>query len=356
MDIPIKWDVDHPDPDKLQTGDLLFPRPAAVTHLQMLEAFSHAMAFAGGNKTLRDALGPDWLEVVDAHSTPGYAALPPQKNSILMEAGGRSLFDPSDPAHLYLLLRILRATFNDLLVDWLSMTVNEFIKHPISRILIGAINKDLGDGFFVGHVAMVMREKDGEHADDGRPWVIEANITDFSRYRVSIHPYHDEATDANTGPDSARKRGWVNYRAAMGQKVWAARPLSLAAAGADQAKRTRMAIIREAKSLLGRPYGFFDHPSLGETDRLYCSEFVLSVFRAVSSAGMDLNVDDHRWWRWLLDNLPPGAFKNELEHDLQVGGLYDKVIARPFFLLTVQMLWRSARLGALLKPDGAEYA
>ena len=60
-------------------------------------------------------------------------------------------------------------------------------------------------------------------------------------------------------------------------------------------------IIDSAKSHLGRPYGFFDNPALGDTDRLYCSEFVLSTFRQARQEGFDLvgtdRVEDlSRYW------------------------------------------------------------
>jgi hypothetical protein len=355
--IPITWGKTCPHPDSLQTGDLVFPRGPASDANALLEAITAMpqLSELTANMRVAELLGEERLQLLRVRNVPAHTMpLEPVQPDKLAEQGRGGVFDPTNPAHLFLLVRILNATFGDLTEQWLGMTVKQFLNHPISRILTGAINQDLGGGFFVGHVGLILREPSGASSGATQPWVIEGNITDFSHYRVSIHPYYDERETTGSLP-SGRMRGWVNYRTALGQQVWSGRPKAFINETPEVAQ-AREAIARHAKALLGRPYGFFDHPALGDTDRLYCSEFVLNVFRSVGTATLNLKVDDHRWWRWLLENLPFGAFRQQLEKALKEDGLYDRVINKEFFLLTVHMLWRSEQLAAQLKPGGEEYA
>jgi hypothetical protein len=346
--IPIAAGVNSPHENDLRTGDLLFPRSPipAADQLEMLLETSLPLLL-NPDKSIADVLGVRPVEE-RSRGMPGYEITRvAERPQFFIESARSGVFDPNRPEHLMLLLKILDATFGELTMDWLNMTVRQFIQHPIARILIDAINKDLGNGFFVGHCALVLREQAGHDANAGRAYVIEANITDFSHYRVSIHPY----SETNGAEPTS---GWVNFRCGLGQQVWHARPAALDR-DLPAAAAMRSAIVTWAKTLLGRPYGFFDNPALGETDRLYCSEFVYSVFSKADS--MQLDVGDHRSWRWLLENMPDPA-RTQLEDELRSGDgrLYQWVITRPFFLLTVQMLWRSARLVAKHKPGGVEYA
>lgn len=346
--IPIAPGTNSPREEDLQTGDLLFPRGEPHNKLAMLYVETAFHPLLNGDKPLEEVLGVRPVAQAEPPA-PGYQVvrLVDSPQLWIETAGGG--FDPNRPDHLMLLLKILDATFGELTREWLNMTVRQFIRHPISRILIDAINKDLGNGFFVGHCGLVLRERGGHDSDSGRAYVIEANITDFSHYRVSIHPYSDSSGNEPT-------RGWVNYRCGLGQKVWHARPIALDG-NRPGTGAIREAIVTHAKTLLGRPYGFFDNPCLGETDRLYCSEFVLSVFTQAGNSGANLDVTDHRCWKWLLENMAEPA-RTQLEKELRSGDgrLYNWVITRPFFLLTVQMLWRSAALVAKHRPGNAPYA
>ena len=250
----------------------------------------------------------------------------------------------------YLMLVILWKAFPELLGDWLKMTVAEFLQHPLSDLLIGALERESGPGFFVGHVAMVLRERDGAHAPDGDKWVIEANTTDFSHYRVAIHPYlvpGEPLAEPQPGDAvPARLRGWANRRLSSGESIWHSRHKSLldddTNAGVLDMRRR---LVDVAKSYLGRPYGFFDDPQFGDDGRFYCGEYVHKVFERVGAGA--LKVDENRTWDWLYTNralLGDAAFVTRLEHAMKKGGLLKKMQGKQFFLLTLPMLYKSSTL------------
>jgi Permuted papain-like amidase enzyme, YaeF/YiiX, C92 family len=264
--------------------------------------------------------------------------------------------DLSDPQNLYKLLRIIKAEFPALITGWLGMTMDEFLKHPMAKFLIHAMtSKDVKSGFFVGHVAMVIRESEGQLVDtqQGVPYVIECNITDFSHYRVSIHRYHVD----DGSPEENMARGWSNYRCGLGEKVWHAKPKYLFDAATTPAdkKGARQLIANAAKALIGCPYGFFDNPKFGDSDRMYCSEFVFNAYKAaMESARMP---DDKKTWGWV---------KTFFEYKSpEVGKLVQEIIDdkslsinpdTPFFLLTPPMLWQSMNMTQILSPGNEPYA
>ncbi len=378
--------------ENLQTGDIVFPRKAGSVStwlemhglgaavqidgvnnmpvysgypLESLTANGTVLALAPAPMTVADLLGPQRVRLLK-NKLPGYPQTAPKSDAWLTlemrTARAKGVFDPNDPNHMLMLLKILDATFGDLTEQWLGMNVKTFVRHPVARLLIGAMNQTVGAGFFIGHCGMILREKAGKHHPEGKLFVIEGNITDFSSYAVSISPYYNPDDPAPDAANAGQMTGWVNYRHAMGSKVWKCRPKALDQASPEQARRMREEILVQSKKLLGRPYGFFDHADLGDTDRLYCSEFVLVVLRAVADTlGLPrgdngaFDIEDRRWWAWLVQNVRDPSFKTELWQTLQAGGLWDRVQNKRFFLYTVQMLWCSAATTGHFKPDGEEY-
>lgn len=350
----------YPLPKDLNTGDLLFPRVpndgARSTALGVhgtLETLWNHVGRAWAERPLRELLGPDAVDMLEDETVHpdvgGLLATPTQpreqwleslaaEDRARMEFAGREM----------LLLFILRTTLKKLVKDWLGMTVGEFWRHPLRRILLGALEPGGQAQFFIGHVAMVLRERDGAHADDGEVWVIEANITDFSHYGVAQHRYwvDGEPTGWTKPGDHGhdRMRGWANRRLAQGEAIWHSR---LIPADADPARASqwRQHLVNRAKRYLGTPYGFFDDPEFGHTGRLYCGEFVQRVFTD-TEADAAWHVDQNLWWAWLfknLDALGPPDFVKEVDKALTLD-LRRKMQGEPFFLLTLPMLYRSAQL------------
>jgi hypothetical protein len=382
----------YPAEKSLQTGDLLFPKvvPSSPSPVWLSLRRRLERSDPGNGKTLRaylsDAIGPDAVQVLknDAFTMDVSALLaPPRVRSTSASALGAEMskiasqlssgaFDPgqglsmlggelmrlaakeSDPRaeadRTYLMLVILWKAFPELLDDWLDKSVVEFLGHPLYKLLIGAIENESGPGLFVGHVAMVLCERDGAHAANGRVWVIEANTTDFSHYRVAVHPYlvpgEPEAVPAPGDVVFPRLRGWANRRLSLGESIWHSRHKSLLAGDADAgALDMRQRLVDVAKSYLGRPYGFFDHPDFGDDGRFYCGEFVHKVFQRVG--GELLKVDENRTWNWLYENralMGDATFVQRLEHAMKAGGLLQQMQGKAFFLLALPMLYKSAAL------------
>lgn len=389
----------YPAPEQLQTGDLLFPKVAAAaafqtTWLTIRKRFVLPDTDPEMNRTLSAYLGEEVVKALhnDAfhHDVSALLARPrvPSSSSSGQDPGlsefglelsqlgaeqarlstgsfglglklsalgfeiSRLAEEKSQPRakadRTMLMLVILIKAFPDLLVAWLNMTVKEFLAHPLCELLMGAIERESGPGFFVGHVAMVLRERNGAHHPDGQVWVIEANTTGFSHYRVAVHRYLVEgeplAIPKPTDPVSPRLRGWANRRLAMGESVWCSRHRTLDVDDA-QALTLRQRLVHVSKSYLGRPYGFFDEPAFGDSGRFYCGEYVHRVLQDVGQAS--LRVDENRTWDWLYANralLGDAAFAKRVEHALQSQGLLKKMLGKPFFLLTLPMLYCSSTL------------
>jgi hypothetical protein len=288
-----------------------------------------------------------------------------EQNALLVQANGFPGVD--DPDFLFAMLAILRIEFPDLLNQWLNMSVDTFIRSEIGRFFIDMLTSpDVRLSFFVGHVAIVLREQDGQSVDapKGQVYVIEANITDYAHYRVSIHPYHcGTDMDPDTRPDAPpsewaqEMRGWVNRRCALGEYVWHARP---DLKGADPAWRT--ALMQVCKSLLGRPYGFFDHPAFGEDDRLYCSEFVYRAFKSLEMKGLlpgfAEGLRDRQTWGGMRDYLNASGQHEQLR--LVKNIMRDRKIPadKPFFVMPPPLLWNSIKLIDRINPgwESAPYA
>lgn len=360
----------HPFAADLQTGDLLFPRvpdSALEAHVRP-HPFWRAPSGAALEQKMADFLGQEAVDMLqDEALHPDVSGL---LNSPAQGPGPWLEMLEQDPAAAkarkaereMLLLFILREAFPDLLQAWLGMSVLQFLQHPLRQILLGALEREAGgDSFFVGHVAMVLRERDGAHADDGDVWVIEANTTDFSHYGVALNRYwaDNEPTDRVVqGPHGLdRMRGWANRRLAQGQAIWHSRFLA-AHSDAAAALPWRQRLVNHAKFYLGRPYGFFDNPTFGDAGRLYCGEFVQRVFQDAQPANQDWQVAQNRQWDWLLQHLgdlgSPTFVKdvsNALTQELRL-----KMKGKPFFLLTLHMLYRSAALKHLSPAGAGPYA
>jgi hypothetical protein len=353
-----QWNINCPHPDKLETGDLLFPKKAEPdSHLESSKkslSVKVVLVAGSGTKSVKDVLGIEFTQLLVSDVKSGLTIdlnLSLYENN--KEESTTAQVDLSDPKNLFKLMRIAKAAFPHLIQQWLNMSMDAFVKHPVAQFLFKAMTaKDVKSGFFIGHVAMVIREADGElvNAPHGVPYVIEANITDFSHYRVSIHRYYvDDGT-----PISNATRGWVNRRCGLGESVWHSRPQYLGADTVDAAKNNaaKLAISNAAKALIGRSYGFFDNPDFGDIDRLYCSEFIYKAYQAVQQ----INVNDHRNWGWVQ------TFFSQT--DPALGDLVKTIIDdselgidnnTKFFLLTPPMLWRSSGMSKVW-PASPPYA
>jgi hypothetical protein len=382
-----------PRPDELNTGDLLFPRRlhgAASFDLAHEEADMTSMSADYRNylaKRVRDIVS-DENDVLSYHyrrESPVSTGLSPDITRLRFSPSGRGgqthgfggppqvgdqvvaepvdhtslLVDPyaeDHPSGKWLhpaslpemdrqefdrwMLLILKTSLRAIPEDWLDMTVEDFHKHPIWDFLVEQLmSPDPTLSFFVGHVGVVLKE-------GGSTWVIEANITDYSHYRVAIHPYYVAEDQQSFGPappseslesairsNAANLRGWVNRRCALGELTWWARPKALT--DEDREKLPNL-----AKRYMGRPYGFFDHPGMGHSNRFYCSEFVYRVFCDVRPE-LKNSIDDQRTWGGMLNHLH--AAKQGSQADM-VDYLRRELGKRPsdeFFVFPPALLWRS---------------
>lgn len=400
----------YPAADLLRTGDLLFPKRIRATEdtgegpvrwvtLGLRTQLREVLGEPDRGPKLEEYLDPELIAAARRRVPYDVSALlaPPasatrlplrfgaqvsrlcaELNALLSQAGelssdkqarvqqlqglGRELLQLADRAservedarRASLMFFILTKAFPTLLDHWLGMTVQQFLRHPISQLLLAAIERESGEGFFVGHVAMVLCETEGGHDLAGKVWVIEANTTDFSHYSVAVHPYLvDDEPVAPTSLEGLRVRGWANRRLAMGESLWHCRHTGLK--GAD-AEALRGQLVHEAKKYLGRRFGFFDEPNFGDDGRFYCAEFVHRVFTDLGGEAMKL--DQHRWWTWLLDNahlLGSAKFAAEVVKAVHAQGLYARMEKQPFFLITLPMLYQCDRLEKLPIAGAPDY-
>lgn len=183
-------------------------------------------------------------------------------------------------------------------------------------------------GYYSGHVAMIVQE-------NGNTYVIEANASDYSNYRVALHPYYL----ANDAADPQLMRGWLNRRHAKDQKMWVQRPKA-ALSTAQQS-----ALTFYAKSLLGRPYGLLDTLRFADDSRLYCSDFIYKCYHHIGYA-----LDDQRTWSWVISSPTLNALGAELPLQALLLKWADRIAAR-FKLrppaLSLPMLFHSQCLQSL---------
>lgn len=374
--MPPSAHVHCPPPDTLRTGDLLFPR---APHTEDTNTWSFVglppseTSFSLGTLapglTIRALLAQKAAEFEQAEpnaSQPVHALL--QKYAA--HYSGDLDFSPATPSPkgqinlddwrvMSLLLKIMQADMGELFHAWLDMTVTDFVKSDLGQFLFELLKSGTTteENFFVGHLAMVFREHQGQVVTndqaEGAVYVIEANITDYSHYRVAIHPYW---VDEVGSPTADEWRGWANRRMAQGQKVWAARPAALVTDTPDSAL-LRQHLVTQAKRWLGRPYGFFDHPTFGDPDRMYCAEYLYRVFWDASEenpGGQTIGLDGNRNWGWMRSYLK--ASKQQ-----RLFGLVDALMkehhfpaSKPFFVLTPAMIWCSPAMAQHASPQGEE--
>ena len=422
-----EFGINCPKPDDLQTGDLLFPRlptgfevAASAARRQDIQNniregniqsknMSGELVVAkvttsgehpANSKTLGQLLNdPSPLlhgQVGSVNPTNQYNSQLVEKPTTELATATQDLEHTETQATIqhaagasqmdtwWLLLNILRSEFSDLTQAWLNMPLRDFLKHPLGKFLLKTLEGS-GDhaspSFFVGHVAMVIREQDGVVVDKGGDLlVIEDNTTDFSHYRTAVHPYHvasDLRAEMKQGDFlenrrnaawwSNAMRGWVDRRSALGQHVWAVRPRVLGELELKQRLKYMQQLADQAKRLHGRPYGFFDHPRLGDDNRMYCAEFIHLVFQraAIALGGKappQLALDGLCTWKWIRDYLN----RPDPYGDPKLLKLIDQVLTeqptflpdRRFFVITPAMLAESPSVTRLFTPTpvGDQYA
>jgi hypothetical protein len=397
--LAVRYRVTCPDPADLRTGDLVFPRAPdkaaqrslmwrmlldEVDALEDAASVERSEGDATVDKslvgqrlrlTVREAVGPLLKYVESGQPLMPLAAsdLPLEASATLLvrqarTARNRTEFDVNNPAHLALLLKILRAEFKEEFRAWLDMTVDEFIRHPISRILIEALSGELESGLFVGHVGMVIEEP-AAPGGAAKLMVYEGNVTDFSAYetraKLYVHPTDPPAEAGRHG----RMHGWVGYRHAVGNMVWSARPKLLFdldenvrnnpgdTASLQKAQAIRAELRRMAKKLTGIGYGFFDDEELGDQGRLYCSEYVRAVLLEVAkdtSLGFPITLADNKTWNWMVEHIDDRRFQKAVLCALHADNhrLWKYVDGEPFFIYTVQMAWRTLDMHMTFTPPG----
>lgn len=392
-----RWGDDCPAPGILQTGDLLLPRlPSAALEewrgLSGIRPFSHfpvskkGLLHPAGKRTLRELRDEPSLLLQPTpwpKAPPGLHAelrgLPSTWGSRidLMSHYARDLED----FDLTLLMNVLESEFTDLIDQWLDMTLEAFLGSDLGQFLLETLlNGNASIDFFVGHVSMVIRECDGLSTtlDSGSELlVVEDNTTEYSHYRTAIHPYHlkidpvpvYDPNDPDGNRDrglqvAATSRGWVNRRRALGHHVWALRPRLLSdhsTLNEGQKQDIRQRLADETKSLHGRPYGFFDHPHLGDDDRMYCAEFIQVVFDRVAQDSQQdqLKVDALNTWDWMQNYQNPRYPSGDQKLFQLIKNIRAQQPAlanpkRPFFVLTPPMIAESPNMQELFTPTGGD--
>jgi hypothetical protein len=368
--VDIAFGVNFPHPNDLQTGDVLFARvPQSMQESGEVE-LGDGLSSARLNQKLPDFLGSSLTIMVGTRTGDDRVVLDAvarqaaevQLQSVIEASlGGVS----SDQARMAFLIAILRSEFETLFKDWFNLTVRDFIKNPLAKVLFKALEGDIGDGFFVGHCGLVLCEKDGAHADDGEVYVIEANATSFDHYGVALRRY-DLAENATNG--QLRYRSWAGFRASRGNSVWSSRHAAFDHMHAADAASVRRLLLQAAQTYIGRSYSFFDSPTFANEDRLYCSELIYRVFDDVREGAHEspahpglLNPgSDTRTWKWMKENNPKmkkgdmgDAIQTAWDHP--VVGPYVQAADKDFFIMTVQMMWRTQHLSQKFLPGGKPY-
>ena len=303
--------------------------------------------------------------------------------------GGSSLEDIlTDVRVLELIMQILIASgFGGLIKNWFNatmpITLIDFMMDPLIQLLFDLlVADDVKGSVFIGHVGMVIREKDGKHTntiEGSNVYVINANITSYSHYRVAMHPYYvkddninisvyfdkhynkkilnkfDDETDFDWPAENAA--GWANRRIALLENIWHARPSSdfQKALGEEW----QNGLIKAAKEMHGRPYGFFDHSDLGEDDRMYCSEYIYNIFRrGISQAAANTLKEKMTWGMVKQSMVNDGntTMADFIQNILDKDEIYHKVKTDEFFVFQPAILWNSPGLTHPFRPGDDEYA
>ena len=353
-----------PEATQLRTGDLLFARAAPGVAAPLI-SIGQLLEWAGPvarRASVRELIGStraQWIEAISGDQARTDARL----DDIGIEKDGALEAMRAIAAdRIAFLVAVLKVEFKDITRVWLNLSVDDFLKHPLVRVLFRAFEGHAQDNFFVGHCAMVLRERDGEHDPNGTAYVIEANATSFARYGVAMRPYLVPG-------DAVPYRSWAGFRVSRGDHVWSARHKTLAGSNDARTEAIRRRLLVAAKRYIGRAYSFFDSPDFAHAGRLYCSELIWRAFNDVQS-GLDgeppcpdlapLDDTDVRTWAWMRQNNPKmraddigDAIEQVWNH--QDTSAFVQTDRRPFFILTVQMLWRTAQVQQAFRPGGADY-
>jgi hypothetical protein len=291
-------------------------------------------------------------------------------------------YEPVDPAAMDDLISntkllkliqnaLIAAGFKSIADEWFGHTVNsnsfiQFYNDPLIKLFYNIFAEgDIRNNLFVGHVGMVICEKEGEIVKDAigdniNVYVIESNITSYSHYRVAIHPYY-VAEEVDVVKDyferhfsnadllpfcdydlpASQAVGWVNRRIAKHECVWHASPKS-----EGFPNNWQIDLVLKAKSLHGRSYAFFDHPEFGDDNRLYCAEFIYKVYKDAIGSAADSLIDKMKWGKIVKylnaeNNVDMAALISEI---IQTDNKYKIKESDDFFVLPPAILWNSAIL------------
>lgn len=378
----IEFTRDIPPIDTLRTGDVLFPRKVK-RHEDRYTVKERDRRRKAEDSSLNGFVEALYAGVPDAEKSPDESIGFFNKLMEMFKPKGTNedapFGDGLTSKQQLDVLRIFKVEFEHFIPHWFGgLSAKEFFKiipsqHPIAKLLLEAMSDSRSEGFFIGHSALVICNN--ENADDA--YVIEANVSDFAHYGVAIHPYFCSSDlDANGlfAYDNPTKneypsklmRGWVNRRVAMGEQVWHQRHLFFENTTHTEQQKTllRTALTQQAKPLLGRSYSILDSATYGNSNRLYCFEFIDYVYKqAVNQTGThvpDLRLDDQRTWEWLWANLAdPSPFRAKFKAafmdytgngDPVNGSVWDKVKVSDCPVFTAHMLFKSENLKLKFNP------
>jgi hypothetical protein len=266
---------------------------------------------------------------------------------------------------------LIAAGFKSIADEWFGHTVNsnsfiQFYNDPLIKLFYNIFAEgDIRNNLFVGHVGMVICEKEGEIVKDAigdniNVYVIESNITSYSHYRVAIHPYYvkeevdtvknyfekyfnnvEPLQDCDYDLPASQAVGWVNRRIAMRECVWYARPTSK-----GFPENWQIELATKAKSLHGRSYAFFDDPELGDDNRLYCAEFIYKVYKDTIGSKANKLISKMKWGEIVkyLNADKNAVMETLILEIIQTNDKYKISQFDNFFVLPPDILWRSPML------------
>ena len=327
-----------PDPQDLQSGDLLFPKKLndaviasvdtglvlASQHPEVVEVFT-VLKQSG----ISDELGHQFLlEMLERN---------PARNPELV-----NYKDSVDHAIERLFgLKFLQDLAGLNLIFFFRFV--HFLGDEFGEQLAGVWD-DIGEGYSVGHVAMAFREPNDP---TGEVYVLEAGCTDFSHYRVTISPYFDPDDRARV---KGQHRSWAARRIALDEAIWSRRlvrarhPVALSA-------QEQQGLVDECKHWLGVPYGILEPGMMDNPERLYCSELIA---RAVQTLHPKVDIAQNQNWRWVIVNLAKLGNMGPVI-DLITDLMAAPMGLAPFPILSPKMLYASASLAQQFSPQGRSY-
>lgn len=402
-----KMGITCPKLELLQTGDLLFPRLPEKNIIksrnisinnkfkkinlgQYLKSDVKTLLETARNKKLNERRSQDFTTLVAEFHSSILNADKKSNISLYANQQGANILNQTfgddrgvglnindfltSHQTIKLLLKILIAAgYEELIENWFKVdapdSVFDFMTNSLVQLLLQMLTaSDVRTNLFLGHVGIVIKENDNVY-------VIEDNITSYSHYRVSIHPYYDKSDESNTskylneayneftkledksqdGTDydypASRATGWVNRRSAMLEHVWHVRPKC-------KVDGWQMKLANAAKALHGRPYGFFDSPNLGNDDRMYCSEYVYTAFKQGLGKSEADNLLDKMTWGHVLTYLKNdgNAEMEKIVSDILTKHSKKITEVNQFFVLPPALLWNSSYVDHQFNPMSIAYA